>query len=94
MAKVKTFSFALFLEVSPLRLNTLFKFLSSPEDVRPDIVMFAVSHHKFEIFFNLPSIVVLPFSKFLDDGGDIYGIFNFLIVIREGITIYGLPEYF
>lgn len=53
-----------------------------------------ISHHKFEIFLNLPSIVILSFSKFFDDGGDIYGIFDFFIVIREYITIYGLSEYF
>lgn len=54
----------------------------------------AVGHHEFEIFFDLPGVVVLAFPELLDDGGDIDGIFDFFIVIGEGVAIDGLPEDF
>ena len=56
--------------------------------------MSAVGHHKFEVFFDLPGVVVLAFPQFLDDGGDIDGIFDFFIVIGEDVAIDGLSEYF
>jgi len=94
LAKVEAFPFALFLEVAPLSLNALLKFLSRPQDVRTNIVALTVVHHQFEVVFDLPGTVVLTVFEAFDDGGDVNGLFDFFVVVWECDWVHGLPEYF
>ena len=77
------FFFALFFEVSPLCLYALLKLLCHPEDVHSHIILFAVRNQQLEVILHLMCKGILSVFNFFDDGGDVDGSFDFLVVVWQ-----------
>ena len=90
--KVKRFFPTLLLKIAPFCINTFVKFISKAQNIHANIKVFTVSNEQFEVTSHLICIRIGSIFHFRYDFRNVNGVLYFLVVIRKGYWVNGLPE--
>ena len=90
--EVKRLFSTLLLKIAPFCVDTFVKFIGKAQNIHSNIKVFTVGNEQFEVTSHLTRPRIRSIFHFRYDFRNVHRILYFLVVIRKGNWVNGLPE--